>query len=260
MTCVSCDAEKAFPFLKRSNVDLSRDSEFRLTRRQPPENKTTTGSADGSMYHPYLDVEGDDGPGHLRVTMSVTNPCDLWKSNLVTSQIQASELRQIIMDKMSSHLKFDFDVKDLTASKIKRLIRLLDMYFYNNTLVRSVKARGVRLLCETCHFYKPDEHQPTKQPCAKTVAVFRQGETVPEMVSVKFNLNRYGTSAKFRNTNGIDVRNKLEAVVITALHELVHVIIYVWCSEKQGHGKIFKHINQKVNGHDFDSFTFYDRR
>ena len=80
----------------------------------------------------------------------------------------------------------------------------------------------------------------------------------PDEIIFEFNKERYTDRARHRVTNGIQTTHKLEALLVTAMHEVVHGIAYVWCKEHKGHSEWFKKMNHKVNGHSPSMFQYYD--
>jgi hypothetical protein len=188
---------------------------------------------------------------HVQVILSVSNPCDLETLNIVTSQEHALERMDVIArilqtGPLDQRLSFDFAIEDLTAEKLKRVFRLLDVYFWNRSVFSNIRAKDIKIFFEIFPFGENPAHP---QPCQKTVAMFNRENQIRE-IHFMVNTHRYKESAKYRITNGIKVKNKLQALLISCLHELIHGIIYTYCGQHVGHGDTFLALNSKLHGAD----------
>lgn len=196
-------------------------------------------------------------PKKVEVILSTDNPCNLAAINHAISRDDVRERFDHIAHILKTgqpeeRLDINFDVEDLTAVRIKRIFRLLDLYFYNKTLFAAIKSKGIKIFFE--YFPFNDEKF---QACLKLVAITKESG---ELVELHFmiNKNRFHESAKYRVTNGIKVRHKLEAFTISALHEISHAIIYSFCGHLQGHGETFLNLNSKLHGSSPTIFEYKD--
>jgi hypothetical protein len=54
----------------------------------------------------------------------------------------------------------------------------------------------------------------------------------------------------YQSANGLNCKNQLECLLLTLEHEMVHLIIDLFCdSRKNGHGKYFKELVKNIFGH-----------
>lgn len=195
----------------------------------------------------------------LQVIVSPLRPCDIAKFNLHISREEAmrryDQIAEIIGNTGPMHLRLEkrFQLTDLTIDKIKRLFRILDMYFYNRTFFPALAKEKVRIFWELFPFDDNDF-----QPCLKMMAISRKrGQGVSE-VHFQVNQNRFHDSANYRITNGVKARYKLEALMISCLHEMTHGLVYVYCPQQQGHNETFLAINSKIHGSDPTIFEYRD--
>jgi hypothetical protein len=203
----------------------------------------------------------------LRARLITHNPCDVdWKRH---PELQLTEKERVyFIDRLSNwiqtslevrpelRLTEDFKASQLTPEKVRFLCNCIDTAFYNGDLLKRVRED---MKCEILFDYKPFYKDPSIfQPCAKTV--FSTREHTEELVKVMFcfNYNRFGDSARCRETNGIQVRHKLEALLTTMLHEFAHLFLKVACKKAQGHGRRFQDYNRVVNGAHKGKFSYQD--
>ncbi len=196
---------------------------------------------------------------HVRVIKSIHNPCSLARSNHITDPQHAAEVRDLIMNELSfssveKRLTRDFQKDDLTSQRIMHAFELLDKHFYGSSILSTIKKKGIEIAEPKIYAFVQEKLQPSM----KTVCYSKIGQFLPSKLELHLNLNRFGDSAQSRVTNGIIVRNKLDSLLITLSHELVHFILYVWCRNKQGHGETFKKLNHSIHGADKDAFGYYD--
>lgn len=195
---------------------------------------------------------------HVRHTLSVSNPCKLMGLNLGTSPRHAFETRANIATDLLSEGVFprsDFEAEELTAEKLQRVFVLADKYVYQSTLLPAIVRKGVVVDFQTAFI---PANKAGLAPTAKTIAFTTRDSEPPSRLIFQFNVNRFGDSAHWRVTNGVATTHKLDALIVTVLHELVHAILYVWCRDQQGHGAPFSKLNSKLNGHRRGSFQFRD--
>ncbi len=207
--------------------------------------------------NPLLPEPTAQSSPHLRIVLSTTNPCSLWNapSSIKRSPQHASELRDAAIKQIQAKYKvgLNFHADELNAELLRNVMIVLDQIFYANTLMSSIFRLGIKISFRVERF-----QQDQLQPVAKTIAFTRHGERRPEKLTFSFNRNRFGESACFRVTNGVPTRHKLEALLVTCLHELVHAMIFTFCRQDEGHGDIFKGINSAINGHHHDFFQYFD--
>jgi hypothetical protein len=193
----------------------------------------------------------------VEVILSTDNPCNLAAINLAISRddvrARFDQIATILQSgRPEERLDINFEADDLTAIHIKRIFKLLDLYFYNATLFPAIYSKGIKIFFE--YFPFNDEKF---QACLKLVAITKESGKLVEL-HFMINKNRFQESAKYRVTNGIRVRHKLEAFTISALHEISHAIIYSFCGHLQGHGETFLNINSKLHGASPTIFEYKD--
>lgn len=159
-----------------------------------------------------------------------------------------------------AHLRIedDFDCEDLNADKLRYLFNALDKLFHGGRLL--ARVRGEHKAEIWFHYEAFSSDTEEEQPCAKTIFSSNRDTKDKELLSVAFsiNLNRFGDTARCRETNGIRVRHKLEALCQTCLHELAHLFWKIACKQAQGHNDKFLLFNHLVNGAHPGKFGYYD--
>ena len=128
------------------------------------------------------------------------------------------------------------------------------MYFWNRSVFSTIRSKNIKIFFEIFPF---GDNAIQPQPCQKTVAMFNRENQIRE-VHFMVNSLRYKESAKYRITNGIKVKHKLQALLISCLHEMIHGIIYVFCGQHVGHGETFLALNSKLHGADPYIFEYKD--
>ena len=194
----------------------------------------------------------------IQYILSTDNPCQLANINIAISRKESLKRINHIIDIMSTgkeeqRLDPNFETKDLTAPKVKRLFRLLNKFFYNGTLLRTIKKNQIRIFWEIFPF-----NEEPYQACLKTLCVSAIQSKKPVELHFMINTNRFEESAKYRITNGIQVQNKLQALAVSGLHEFTHAIQYTFCPELQGHNSLFGNLNYKLHGSDKEIFEYRD--
>lgn len=197
-------------------------------------------------------------PSHVQVILSTSNPCELSQLSLATSQEHARERFNHVINLMGTgpaHLRLspNFEIEELTVEKLMRLFLLLDQSFYSATLFPQIDKKGVRLFVALFPF-----NSAKSEPSMKTVGISNNPDGILEEIQIFVNTNRYGKSAMYRTTNGIRAHCKLEALIISALHEITHAIQYVWCGTEIGHKESFLQLNHKIHGANRYVFEYRD--
>jgi hypothetical protein len=203
----------------------------------------------------------------LGARLITKNPCYIPWEHHPELKLKEHE-RKFFIDKVTTFLETpgkcadefllnrNFHSRDLTREKIRFLCNCIDMAFYGGLLLHRVREiLNVEILFD----YGPFESNlHVLQPCAKTV--FSTHKETEKLVRVvfHFNSNRFGDSARCRETNGIQVRHKVEALLTTMLHEFAHLFLRISCNKTQGHGQKFQLYNSYINGASPGKFSYQD--
>jgi len=214
-------------------------------------------------------VDSEDAPLviGLRARFIATDPCNLDLAKLEEIKLSPEEREKMVdavvkfldSSECPEHvrLKEDFSASELTAEHIRYVCNAMDRLIYGGRLLRKARLGNA----EIWFSYNLFSLDPTKeQPCAKTVFSSRTDTEEKELVKVvfQFNRNRFGDSARCRETNGIQVRHKLEALITTTLHELEHLFWRLACKKPQGHNEKFRDFNHAINGAHPNKFGYRD--
>lgn len=194
----------------------------------------------------------------IQYILSTDNPCQLANLNMAISRKDSLKRIQQVIDIMGTgpeelRLSPNFETNELTPEKVKRLFRLLSKFFYNQSLLRTIKKNQIRIYWEVFPF-----NEEPYQACLKTLCVSATNSKKPLELHFMINKNRFEESAKYRITNGIPVNNKLEALAISGLHEFIHAIQYTFCPNLQGHNDTFGNLNHKLHGSDKNIYEYRD--
>ena len=80
----------------------------------------------------------------------------------------------------------------------------------------------------------------------------KRGCTYDLEIATNIHINPFKGGMKMQIVNGLTCYNPLKCMLQVFVHELVHLIIFVFCADQDvpgGHGKVFQEITRSLFGH-----------
>ena len=206
--------------------------------------------------------EEQEKKDHVRFVISTPNPCEIAKLNMKTSRIHSQQIRALIAEEIEKEsdpkrkLTTNFDISDFTAERLARVFVAVDKWYFQNSILHALQnVKKIKIRFDVADIPEDEEGLA---PTAKTISWKLEGASLPSLLIFRFNKNRFGERAKYRITNGVVTISKLDALIVTCAHEMLHAIIYAYCPALQGHDETFGGMNVNVNGHEKNQHQFRD--
>lgn len=139
-------------------------------------------------------------------------------------------------------------VKTMNIGDIQAMYKLYDHYFFDGVVDKFLNKPGkIKYILEfefgnTTHIGGICSKSVRGTQCSLKITLSKKALT---------NVFKDKSSATTEVVNGIVCRDQLECMQLIFEHELIHMIIGVWCDSKKGesHGKKFKTLANNIFGH-----------
>ena len=169
--------------------------------------------------------------------LTIANLCDYFAVYKLTD-LQIKNLFFTVYNKIN--LKgLKPDLSNNSIKYLEELFKIVDEVYFDNLINKWLKAKS-----STVNFILKDEYSNIAGTCSKTGCAY--------VINIATNLfSKYFETMKVQKVNGIQCRNSLACMIIVFLHELTHLIIYVFCPNycPPDHPKKFKDITKSLFGH-----------
>jgi hypothetical protein len=136
--------------------------------------------------------------------------------------------RQLVVKEMTKRsnpdrMRTDFDYKDITLKRLKKLVEIIDKVYWNGTLMKAIEKR-----IEIGSMIYRVVDKPHKN-WSGLATVWSRQDNKPGVGAAKLSVNvdKYKGPVHKRRSSGLDATSKLDDLSITVQHELMHMLVYV---------------------------------
>lgn len=197
-----------------------------------------------------LDIQKIGNPVEYYVNMDEIKPLRLYNARR----------RAIIkyLRKRPRNFRDYFSVETFTCQKLETVIKAIDKFYFNGTLLDDITMKIERtrnrwhLSKQPAIRYKVVDETDTTD--TMWVDPYEVGDSVKEISRLDIIFNKHAWREEtITRIDNVPVKTRLEALVVTSEHELTHVIVDVYKPQEdgdsQGHGEIFRLLNNRLFGH-----------
>jgi len=147
----------------------------------------------------------------------------------------------------------DADLTTLDGTKLENLTKVVDRFFFDNAIYGKLKIPRIHCVL-------------TDEASQKTFTEIKDAQMGTAIgTDGKVTLYWFRPQWKYRGyrrSDGILTRSKLENLIVTLCHEMVHILMWfdtltpVKCKQKDHHGRYFRTANAAVQGAKMSQWEF----
>lgn len=133
------------------------------------------------------------------------------------------------------------NMNECSNKSLQTVLDTIDKIYFNNILKKYFKDKKITLTVSFNNRYSRVAGTCSKTGCNYSIKIATAMFDKP-----------FKQGMKVQTVNGLKCYNQLECMLHVFTHELVHLIIFVFCSDQNvpgGHGPAFKQITQSLFGH-----------
>jgi len=140
----------------------------------------------------------------------------------------------------------DLDLQTLDATKLENLTKVVDRFFFDNAIYGKLKI--LKIHCFLTNLKSQQMFPEIKDAQMGTAIAAVDGKITLYWFRPQWKYRGY------RRSDGILTRSKLENLLVTLCHEMVHILMWfdtltpVKCKQKDHHGRYFRAANAAVQG------------
>lgn len=164
-------------------------------------------------------------------------------------QFPSAWKRALRLTKQRTGLTSNFDAHMLTVQHLNAIMNVLDEVFMRGTLVKNLTRLGKK------PYFEISEQPCEYYPCALMVTHCNNRMILYRLMFL---------SAHAAILDGVKLYSRLEQLVHTIAHELVHCIVFTACPSgyeeamhnHNGHGLPFRQLNHRIFGHSPNAYQY----
>jgi hypothetical protein len=195
------------------------------------------------------------GTSHELEIEKIGNPVEYYTSqpSITPLKLYNSRRRKIAKDLRRVGFTNNFDPDSITADDIEEVVRTIDRYYFNGTLIEDMNEYMNLPLT----FNVIDDAKEIGAMAAKMYDDIHDNLNTIEMV---FNAAQW--ERKKVRVDGIKTQHKLDELILACEHELTHAIEEVYkpqgVGDSEGHGLVFRVLLNRLFGHSENIHTYID--
>ena len=171
--------------------------------------------------------------------LSMNNFCNFFRSFKISTEkittLFYTVYNQLVLSGLSPTLN------NYSNKSLDTILNIVDKVYFNNILKKYFNDKKITLTLSFNDKYTRTAGLCTKKGCNYRIQIATDIFDKP-----------FKQGMKSQKINGLKCYNKLECILHVFIHELVHLIIFVFCMDQNvpgGHGVSFKQITQSLFGH-----------
>lgn len=133
------------------------------------------------------------------------------------------------------------DMSNMSNKYLKIILDIVNTVYFNNILYKYFKENNITVRTSINRRFTGLAGRCTKRGCVYDLEI-----------ATTLYINPFKKGIRMQVVNGLNCYNPLKCMLQVFVHELVHLIIFVFCADQDvpgGHGKVFKEITQSLFGH-----------
>ena len=171
--------------------------------------------------------------------LSMNNFCNFFRSFKISTEkittLFYTVYNQVVLSGLNPTLN------NYSNKSLNTILNIVDRVYFNNILKKYLSDKKITLTLSFNNKYTSTAGLCTKKGCNYSIQIATNMFDKP-----------FKQGMKSQKINGLKCYNQLECMLHVFTHELVHLIIFVFCIDQDvpgGHGVSFKQITQSLFGH-----------